>query len=272
MDKEALERILKQHDLWFRTFGVAGGALANLRNANLRGADLRGANLINADLRNANLRGANLRGADLLDADLINADLRGANLRNADLRGANLINANLRNANLRGADLRDANLQDADLRGANLQDEDLRDANLQDADLRGANLIGAKYTIPLACPDEGSFIGWKVIFSDNVLYLIKLLIPEDAKRSSATGRKCRCSKAITKAIFVVDTDKSSSEYGNIAPANTDIVINYNYNIPTDYIIGKVTYPDSFDENRFNECSNGIHFFITKEEAIEYGLR
>lgn len=27
--------------------------------------------------------------------------------------------------------------------------------------------------------------------------------------------------------------------------------------------------DSFDEDRWNECSHGIHFFINKQEAIDY---
>ena len=38
-----------------------------------------------------------------------------------------------------------------------------------------------------------------------------------------------------------------------------------------YELGNTVKPDSFDPNRFNECSNGIHFFMTEQEALDYYL-
>ena len=114
------------------------------------------------------------RGADLRSADLRSADLRSANLRDADLRSADLSDADLRGADLRNADLRGANLSDADLRSADLSDADLRGANLRDANLRDAK------GCYLSCPTEGSFIGWKKASG----HIVKLRIPEDARRSS----------------------------------------------------------------------------------------
>lgn len=32
---------------------------------------------------------------------------------------------------------------------------------------------------------------------------------------------------------------------------------------------KANLVDNFDENRWNECAAGIHFFITREEAVRY---
>ena len=46
------------------------------------------------------------------------------------------------------------------------------------------------------------------------------------------------------------------------------ITNTNY-AKTTYTVGEMVYPDTFDENRWNECSNGIHFFINKQEAIDY---
>ena len=179
-----------------------------------------------ADLREANLRGADLRGADLREADLRGADLYGANLRGADLYGANL----------RGADLRGADLREADLRGA---------------DLREAKNIPF---IPLVCPEKGSFTAFKKCGS----YIIKLLIPQDAKRCSATTRKCRASYA--KVVAITNIDGSQAE--------VDHVTNHAYE-PIEYKIGEYVYPDSFDDDRWNECSHGIHFFINRQEAVEY---
>ena len=174
-----------------------------------------------------------------------------ANLRGVNLRGADLREANLRGADLRGADLREANLRGADLRGVNLRGADLRGANLRGADLRGAKNIPF---IPLVCPEKGSFTAFKKCGS----YIIELLIPQDAKRCSATTRKCRSSYA--KVVAITNMDGSQAE--------VDHVTNHAYE-PIEYKIGENVYPDSFDDDRWNECSHGIHFFINRQEAVEY---
>ena len=208
--------------------------------------DVKGLASMRANLRDADLRDANLSKANLRDADLRNANLCGANIRDADLR-----NANLDEANFRDADLRDANLSRANLSRANLRDADLDEATFRDADLRDAKNIPY---IPLEFPSEGSFIGWKKINK----ILIKLEIPEDARRSSATTKKCRCDKAKVLGFY----DLNSTEL------NIDKIINNNY-ATCEYIKGEMVYPDSFDEDRWNECSHGIHFFINKQDAINY---
>ena len=162
----------------------------------------------------------------------------GANLREADLRGANL-----RGANLRGADLYGADLYEADLRGANL-----RGANLRGADLRGAR--GSYMT----CPTDGSFIGWKKASG----YIVKLQIPEDARRSSAGGEKCRCDKAYVAEIQNVDGTKADIE-----------AIHSNYDNNFVYAVGATVEVSDFDDDRWNECAPGIHFFIDRRAAVEY---
>ena len=197
-------------------------------------------------LSKANLAGACLAGACLAGADLTGAHLEGAYLEGADLSWADLADANLKDANLKDANLKRAYLEGADLTGA----------HLTGAHLTGANLNAAKNIpyIPLSCPSEGAFIGWKKV---EWKYLVKLHIPEDARRLSATTRKCRCDKAMVLDITSLDGNKHYDE-----------VTNNNYN-ETIYKVGEMVYPDSFDENRWNECSHGIHFFINKQDAINY---
>ena len=178
-------------------------------------------------------------------ADLSEADLIGANLTRANLSGANLIGAYLSGANLRGANLSGADLRRADLRGA----------DLRGADLSGADLIGANLNYPIACPEEGSFVAFKKC-RDNTI--VKLLIPEDAKRCSATSRKCRCNKAIV--LSIEDTNGHIMELDCVASKHDQTFI---------YRVGETASVCDFDENRWNECAPGIHFFITREEAINY---
>ena len=216
------------------------------RKVSLNGALLYGALLNRASLNGASLDGALLNRASLEGASLNGASLNGASLNRASLDGALLYGASLNRASLNGASLDGALLDGASLEGA----------SLNGASLDGASLYGAKDIsyIPLACPSDGAFIGWKKIQR----YLIKLEIPEDAKRSSATTRKCRCDKAKVLDIINLDTKE-----------HVEQVVNKAYNRETLYKVGEMVYPDKFDDNRWNECSNGIHFFINKQDAIDY---
>jgi len=185
------------------------------------------------------LRGADLRGADLRGADLRGADLRGADLRGADLQGAYL----------QGADLQDADLQDAYLQGAYLQG-----AYLQGADLQGADFKKIKHQFQII-PEEGSFIAWKKLANNHIA---KIEIPARAKRVCNTiNRKCRASLVKTLQIFDSKGNEVKTGYSNYI------------GLITEFKIGRLTKPDKFDDTPFNDCTNGIHFFVTKQEALNW---
>jgi hypothetical protein len=192
---------------------------------------------------------ADLRNADLSYADLSYADLSYAYLRNADLSYADLSYADLSYAYLRNADLRNADLGYADLRNAYLRNADLSYADLSNIDVseRTAFLLQQ-------CPSEGSFVAWKKAGG----MIVKLLVTEDAKRSSATTLKCRCSKA--KVLAIENLDGSESELKEVASS---------YDKKFVYRVGETVEVDIFDDNRWNECSTGIHFFIAREMAVKY---
>ena len=253
IDEAELNKILSNHKLWL--MDESNGIRADLSGVDLEYADLDG-----ADLRDANLSGADLRGADLRSANLWYADLRGADLRDASLGCADLGYADLGGANLGGADLSGADLRDTDLRGANLGHANLYDADFSGADLRSANLWSTDLScvknifFPMACPEKGSFIAFKKAGC----YIIELFIPSNAKRCSATSRKCRCSKAKVISITTPSGDKT-----NI----TEVHSNYDPNFI--YKLGEYVEVKNFDDNRWNECSTGIHFFITRQEAVNY---
>ena len=210
-------------------------------------------NTITETVLDAIRRGADLRDADLCGANLCDADLCDANLCGAYLCDANLRSANLSGANLRDADLRCADLCGANLRGANLRGADLRGANLYGADLRGANLRNAKGCY-LSCPTEGSFIGWKKASG----HIVKLRIPEDARRSSATGHKCRCDKAYVMEIQNMDGTKA-----------TEDTVRSDHDKNFVYTVGATVEVPDFDDNMWSECAPGIHFFIDRRAAVEY---
>jgi len=206
--------------------------------------------LSSADLSSADLSSADLRSADLSFADLRSANLHSANLSYADLSSANLSSANLHSANLSYADLSSANLSSANLRSANLSSANLSSA--KNIDTVYYNAQTAHFA--LGCPEEGDFIGWKKCLNGSI---VKLLIPANAKRSSATTRKCRASKAKILAIF--DKDGKKIKETTSIYDNTFI-----------YKVGKIVKPtEKFEKDRWVECGAGIHFFITRIEAELY---
>ena len=184
-----------------------------------------------------------LRGACLRDADLHGADMHGANLYDADLRYADLSDA----------DLRDAYLSCACLYGADLSDADLRDANYVQLSIAKTSIL----------PEEGDIIGWKKAYVDGTMLpksvVVKLLIPADAQRSNGTGRKCRASKA--RVLDLQD------KQGNSLPPDTTAYSGHDTDFT--YKKGETIHVEDFDTNRWKECAPGIHFFITRIEAVKY---
>ena len=228
---EELKTIIDQHAAYLRN--EVSGKHADLSRANLSGADLSRANLSRANLSGADLSRANLSGADLSRANLSRANLSGAYLSGAYLSGAYLSGAYLFGANLSGANLSGANLFGANLSGANLSDA--KNAELAIAQTRVA-------------PPEGEIIGWKKCYGE---VIVKLRVPPDARRCNAFGRKCR-------AEFV--------DVIQVIGATTGVSNRYQ---KTEYTAGNRVTCDHWGEDFTQECSGGIHFFITRAEAEAY---
>lgn len=128
-----------------------------------------------------------------------------------------------------------------------------------EANLRGASLYGAKNAEQAIAQTlivgEGDVIGWKKC-QDGML--VKLMIPADAKRHNATGRKCRAEFADVLEIIDMN-DKQKKPTQAISQHDGEVI----------YEIGKRMIPDVYEPDRFNECAGGIHFFITRYEAENY---
>lgn len=135
----------------------------------------------------------------------------------------------------------------------------LNEYDFYGADLSGADLLNVRYDectgfFALVCPEEGSFIGYKKANG----HIVKLRITEDALRSSATSRKCRCSKAEVLSITTLDGEDDGL---------TSIPSNYDSDFI--YRVGTTVEVEDFETDRWDECAAGIHFFITRQEAVQY---
>ena len=236
--EKKLREILEQHKLWLDS-NEKEGKCADLSDADLTGADLTDANLTGVNLYGADLRCADLSGADLSGAILTGADLTSVDLFAANLTGANLTNTDLTNANLTGANLRGANLTCANLTSVNLTFADLTNTILDDKEQCRKGIV---LTEPM--------IGYK---KSGECKIITLEIPIGAKVFSINNYKRRTNKC--KVIDMQGETELSSYY------DTDFK----------YHVGDEIEIEDFDENYNVECGEGIHFFLTREEAENYLL-
>ena len=260
--REELNDVLEKHKRWLDTDGKEGER-ADLSYTDLRGFNLTRVNLAGADLSYTNLQstnlwnsildgvdmtGSNMVGSSLTNAYLATANLHKVNLEGADLRGAKLIYSNLRSADLMYADLQAADLHCSDLQGARMFITNLRYAVLHDTNLTDVKNFP---DIPMVCPETGSFIGWKTVGD----YIVKLEIPEDAKRSSGTSEQCRCNKA--KVLAIENKDGTRAD---ISEVRDKFGGNFTYIVR----VGETVTVDDFDDNRFNIYSPGIKFFMDRD--------
>ena len=215
------------------------GELLNLRDMELSDADLSGWDLSWVDFSLTSFHRVSFDHADMHSCAVENAlfddcSFRGTNFRQADLKGAAMRYDDLSGADISGADLFSAVLEHANLTGV-ISDENTKFFHLY-------------------CPEKGAFLGYKKCFNNR---LVQLLIPADAKRTSATMNSCRCSKAKVLSIKSFDYKEEYDEAWSLVDEN--------------FVYRKgqwVEVPD-FNEDRWMDSTTGIHFWLTREEAKAY---
>lgn len=201
------------------------------------------------DSSGKNFAGADLKGAVFRNVRLDGADFSGANVENALFDGCSMAGANWTGANMRTASFRFCNMQGCRINGA-----DLYGAVLEHACLEGVISDDSTRWFRLRCPEEGAFLGYKKCVNDR---LVQLLIPADAKRTSATLPSCRCSKAKVLTIKSFDQTQAFEEAWSLVDEN--------------FVYRKGTFVEvaDFNEDRWMDSTTGIHFWMTREEAIAY---
>lgn len=200
-----------------------------------------------------------LRGYDLSEIDftlssfqevlLDGVNFSWASLENTLLDGCSMRNANCQNANLRTASMRGCDLTGADIRGADLFCAVLEYARLD-------HVISDEHTkwYRLHCPETGAFVAYKKCLNDRI---VQLLVPADAKRTSATGPTCRCSKA--KVLTIKNFDETISYDEAWSTVDDNFV----------YRKGEWVEVKDFNEDRWMDSTTGIHFWMTRKEAMAY---
>lgn len=248
-----LETINKERELRALSFPV-------IENAYFEDIILKNACLKHIMFRNCKFENCMISDSNLTGTEFVNVNFEHVVFADNNMKLSGYFVSRLKSVKINKCVMFESEFWKTSFEDVTIYKSNLDDSNLKESNFDNVRLIGNSGTL-LKCPEEGSFTGFKKIFLGNNPLLCKLEIPADAKRSSAFGRKCRCSKAKVLEIWGKDCD---GDY--LVPISRG----YSYHDHTfEYKVGETIYPDSFDDNRWDECSNGIHFFITKQEAIDY---
>ena len=269
--KEELKTIIEQHELWLNS-NETEGKCADLSSADLRRADLSYANLTGANLTNANLSSANLTDADLTGADLTFAyltwvDLTSANLTSANLTGADLTDADLTSANLTRADLTFADLTFAYLYGADLTGANLTGANLYLANLYGVNLTGANLFV--ADLEYANLTDTILDEKEQCRKGIVLTEPMIGYKKARGGKIITLEIPIGAKIFSINNKKRRTNKAKVIDMQGETELSSIRNADFKYHVGDEIEIKDFDERYNVECGEGIHFFLTREEAESF---
>ena len=185
-----------------------------------------------------------LENVHFISKDLQGVSFQGCILKNCVFRECNLRGCNFQSAVFYGCRMQAVHIEGADFLGASLNDIKLEDIYADET---------TKY-YHLACPPEGPFVAYKKCQDDRI---VQMLVPKDALRSSATRLTCRCSKA--KVLSIKSIDETVKYTEAVATIDDNFV----------YRVGEWVEVYNFDTNRWHDAAPGIHFWMTREQAIHY---
>ena len=140
----------------------------------------------------------------------------------------------------------------------------LRGADLTGAYLTGAYLRGAKNIPPvLIQPEVGGFFAWKKLRDPKTqaALIAKLWIPAEAQRTNSyVSRKCRAD--YVEVVEIVDQETGAAVGSGVSPtcdAAQRLV----------YTVGQAVKADTYDPDFRVDCSGGLHYLMTRQEAEEW---
>ena len=211
------------------------------------------------EFRGCEFEPMDLSGMDLRNVDFVLSSLQHVILRNVNLEGCSLENSLFDGTDIHGANLRNANMSMGAFRNCDLGECNICGANLYASVLESANMdriVSDEDTkwFRLRCPEEGAFIGYKKCVNDRI---VQLLIPADARRTSATMRCCRCERAKVLTIKSFDYKEQFDEAWSLVDENFV------------YRVGEWAVAENFNPDRWYDSTGGIHFWMHRDEAIGY---
>ena len=225
-----------------RAAAKGSGSLPDFSLTRFIGLDLSGMDMTGLNLMHATFDGCNLNGTDFSDSKMDHVAFYNNDLRNMKLC----------RCNARGCSFRFQDMTGIDLSGANIYASVLEDAMNQDKVIYDDDTMWYK----MRCPEFGKpFVAWKCCTE---LRVVMMLVPADAKRCMATMETGRASKV--KVLKITNIDETENYTWAQSTVDQDFY----------YEVGKWLEPaNGFQEDRWKDSSQGIHFFLDRQQCVDY---
>ena len=228
-----------------------------LEDLDLSGSVLRNVYFLECQLNRVDLRYATCSGITIKDSILVHCYLLNSNWHNVSLTSSTLNNCAMAGISWVRGYIGDSTVIACDLFTANLVRSNFNRVTFRETSLEYARTFDSvfidvaglvKPPIGVDIIPEGDLIVYKKLKGG----VAKLLVPKEAKRSNAGGRKCR------------------AEYAIVLECPEDARSTFDQNFI--YKVGETVRPKRpWEENRWKECAPGIHFFLTRREAEDYAV-
>jgi hypothetical protein len=256
--QDEVDEIIRKHHAWLQG---NGGECADFSDCTIENILFNG-----VFLNEATFAGAVIKNCEFVDVRMHSTAIHTAivdtvHFRNSDLSYANFHDTYFTKTTFDSCRICKTVFSDAYFHSCNFSDT-VGEPILTDAGVDSSTIP----FVPSVCPTDGAFIGWKKSKNGSI---IKLLVPEDAKRCSGTSRKCRCDRAIVLEFQELD----GTPITDIPRLASWYEPSFIYEVGKEIRSYDAMRSDEygFDEDRFRTCSSGIHFFIDRQEAVNFAL-
>ncbi len=213
------------------------------------------------DLSRQNITGADISGWDIPEninfewTVFTNVDMTDTTFRKCDLNHVWFKDCKTRAIRFLYCDVREANFRWLDFTGADFSGSNFYSTLFEYATTEDITYNDDTKYYSMVCPETGPFVAWKCCTD---LRVVQLLVPADARRVSATADTCRCDKA--KVLSIKSIDETKSYTWAQSTVDPDFY----------YEVGKWVEPaNGFEPNRWRDSSQGIHFFMERQQAVDY---
>ena len=230
----------------------------NFENAEFRGADLSNTTFIHCNLKNVKFDGAILKGSTIIESKLSGTrfscvDMDNIDFYNMDFEYLDFTNTNLNRCRINSSRLFEVNFTNVTMKNGALIDSHIIASSADGADFTNVKFVGdSGIDLPWRCPEEGSFTEFFKV--DNRLITLRMGVT--SKRVPTCNSICRCDHATVTSISYISGE--SSDATNV-DSETGI----------EYRKGMIVSVPEFDDNPLHTKGNGICFFLTKKEALDY---
>ncbi len=248
-------------DFSFSNFSNTDFSRSDFSNSVFSCSDFRSANFNNTCFERTNFNNSDFKSVNFSNSNFSNTNFHNADFSNSDFSYSDFNNTNFHNTNFNNSDFSYSNFHNSNFYNSNFSysdfnNIDFRNANFSKSNFNKSNFSNVSFNYRIT-PEEGVIIGWKKANKK----IVKLEINcSDEISGGLISRKLRTNKV--KVLEIQNIDGTKVDINEIRSDYDEYFV---------YRVGETIEIGDFVKDDKIECARGIHFFLTRNEAIHYNF-